>query len=1161
MSVKAYGWVVALVVGCVSPASVPCGDRVCPVSTTCVADQFCATSAQLEACEGLADSMMCTVNGAVGLCELGVCIAAGCGNKSVEVGEACDDGNQTSGDGCRADCRKIEMCGDEVVDDGEGCDDGNTNPSDGCDACTPTQWNATALIGSEGSGLAVALGRPADVAIDRDGMLYIVDNGNSRIRRLHPNGTQSLVAGIGETGFSGDGGPATSARFNNPQGITLDSVGNIYIADSSNSRIRKIDKSGTITTIAGNGTGVSGGGDNGPATLGSLNRPTGLAVDGLGNLYIAEFNANRVRRVDTNGIITTYAGTGVSGFSGDNGPANQADIQNPRGVAIDSIGNVYIACGTRVRKVDPSGTITTIAGTGTVGFSGDGGPATSAQLGTATRIALDAGGNIYITDTHNHRIRKIEGGIISTIAGMGGSGSAGGGFSGDGGPATSAFLRDPDGIAIDSNGVLSIADTTNNRIRRMPGAGGQIQTVAGTGQNGFTADGGPALSGRLLTPAELAIDASGTIYFTEQLTHRIRSVSPSGTLGTVAGLGTSGNTGDNGPATAAQFNTPYGIAVDGNVIYIADTQNHVIRKIENGTITRVAGTGTSGFSDNANPLQGQLNSPSGLAVLAGALYIADRGNNRIRKLDGNGLTTIAGTATNGYTGDGGPAVSAQLYAPIAIAFKNGELIFTDSNNHVVRKIDTNGDIDTIAGTGVSGFSGDGDVATNAQLSGPRGIAVDSTGNIYVTDFLNRRIRKIDTNGDIDTFAGTGTRGFSGDAAQATSARLDSPTAIRVDASGRIYFTDAQLDGMSLVRRIDTDGRIFTIAGLVDPAGIGPLATGALARPVAILRDAAFTIFAGGSSGVLQLLRPGATAIEIAAGRYPQSTPPAYAGGTPATADLARFQGSAFGSVDGVAYDAVAKRLFISQASTNSLFVIDVVDANDHRTWTIAPFANITKEAGYIDGAVASAKFREPTALLLAGTTLYVADTGNHAIRAIDLTGGLTTATVTTIAGIGAVRGYYGDGVPATTALLHAPRALARCPNGDLYIADSANNRIRRVSGGMITTIIGGDSPGTAGEGSPSTSFPIDNPLGITCDSNGNVFATSTNVVRLLPAGDDGIVDGTGAVQTIYALPPRQTFPASAASCLTGITTVNDSTVQLVDSCTGLLVELVRAPAQ
>ena len=330
---------------------------------------------------------------------------------------------------------------------------------------------AASFNGDGGAATSAAIRTPNGVTVDSAGNLYIGDSSNNRIRRVDASGNISTFAGTGAGSFGGDGGAATSAQLNFPNGLVVDSAGNLYFADENNHRIRRVDAAGNISTVAGTGAGgIFGafGGDGGPATSAAFRYPPNIALDSAGNLYIADYGNRRVRKVDASGNISTIAGTGAAGFSGDGGPANAAPVDGPTGIALDSAGNIYIADTNnhRIRKMDPAGIISTIAGTGSAGFGGDGGPATAAQINFPRHIALDGAGNLYIADASNHRIRRVDAsGIISTIAGTGS-----GGFSGDGGAPTSAQINDPRGIAVDSaSRYIYIADSDNNRIRRISG--------------------------------------------------------------------------------------------------------------------------------------------------------------------------------------------------------------------------------------------------------------------------------------------------------------------------------------------------------------------------------------------------------------------------------------------------------------------------------------------------------------------------------------------------------------------------------------------------------------------------------------------------------------------------------------------------------------------
>lgn len=318
------------------------------------------------------------------------------------------------------------------------------------------------------------LSSPWGVTVDGSGNFFIADTFNRRVRKVAPDGVITTVAGTGIVGFDGDGGPATSAQLENPWSVALNGQGALFISDSGtvvsppNNRIRRVAPDGTISTAVGTGEeGFSG--DGGPADAARLSYPTGLAFDGQGNLFIADRDNHRIRRVASDGTISTVAGDGTGGFGGDGGPALAAQLNSPTGVAVDAQGQLFIADhdNHRVRMIASDGTITTVAGDGAAGFGGDGGPATAAQLHDPAGVAVNSLGTIFIADSDNNRIRKVTAaGIISTVAGTGTAG-----FSGDGGPGAAAELNYPTGVAIDAQGSLYIADTSNHRIRKI-GPGG-----------------------------------------------------------------------------------------------------------------------------------------------------------------------------------------------------------------------------------------------------------------------------------------------------------------------------------------------------------------------------------------------------------------------------------------------------------------------------------------------------------------------------------------------------------------------------------------------------------------------------------------------------------------------------------------------------------------
>ena len=699
--------------------------------------------------------------------------------------------------------------------------------------------DGTAAYGGDG-GIATSaqLNTPYGVVVDALGNLYIADYGNHRVRRVATRtAIITTIAGTGAAGYSGDDGVASAAQLNNPRGVSLDGSGNLYIADTTNHRIRKIDAVvGIITTAAGTGVGTYGG-DGGGATTAQLNTPYAVDADVAGNLYIADYGNNRIRRVEAaTGLITTIAGTGVAGYSGDGSAATSAKINLPYGVAVDVLGNVYVADygNHRIRKITTgTAVITTIAGTGTANYNGDGGAATVGQLSYPTGVGLDGPGNLYVADAGNHRVRKVrhlETLTITTttlayapknsackleVTALGGSGS--------GYTWTTSVGTVPTGTNLISgtpaasiSGTPTLAGTWLFTLKVVDSEGFQatravslqvgvpnITTVAGTGvyYYGVSPDGGLATATDIYSTSSVVVDPAGNFYFGESWYPRVRLVTAStGIITTVAGgNGPHGYSGDGGPATSATMHGAAALVLDkvGN-LYVADAGNHRIRKVaaSTGIITTVAGTGVQGYSGDGGPaLSAQFDTPREIALDAASnVYIADAENHRIRKVDAlTGIvSTVVGTGTAGFSGDGGPAISAQIDRPLGVAADPaGNLYISDYYNYRVRKVDAStGVITTVAGTGIEGYTGDGGAATSARIHGPIYVAVDPAGNIYLSDNLSDRIRKVDGNtGLITTVVGTGVSGYSGDGGPATSAEVDTPSYLTLDTAGNLYFCD------------------------------------------------------------------------------------------------------------------------------------------------------------------------------------------------------------------------------------------------------------------------------------------------------------------------------------------------------------------------------------
>ena len=558
----------------------------------------------------------------------------------------------------------------------------------------------------------------------------------------------------------------------------------------------------TIQTFAGGGVpqGV-------PAPFASLGAVGGVATDSAGNVYIALVSYSAVVRMDAaTHVLTLVAGAGTAGYSGDNGPAASAQLNQPSGMAVDSAGNLYIADAgnNRVRKVS-NGVITTASGGGV-----------GAQLSHPTGVAVDTSGNLYIADSGNNVVRKVSGGVTVTVAGTGTPGSFG-----DGGTATSAQLNSPEGVAVDAQGNLYIADFRNDAVRKV--SNGILTTV-------FVLQGA--------RPAGVAVDASGNVFFVANGFSEVGELPVGGSATLIAGTGTPGYSGDGGSAANAALDGPVDVAVDasGNV-YIADSNNDAVRKITAGTITTAAG-GPYGYVGNGGTATSALlfNPTSTAAGPGGAEYIVDSYHNLVRKVVNGVITTAAGTGLANYTGDNSAATSATLNAPWGAAVDAaGNLYISDPGNSVVRKV-SGGVITTVAGNGTAGFSGDNQPATSAMLNGPAGIAVDTAGNLYIADYGNNRIRKV-SGGTITTVAGNGTGTFAGDNAPATSASLWNPLDVKADAAGNLYIADY---GNNRVRMV-TGGTISTIAGnsVASFGGDnGPATSAQLNGPSGVALDAA-----------------------------------------------------------------------------------------------------------------------------------------------------------------------------------------------------------------------------------------------------------------------------------------------------------------------------------
>jgi len=661
------------------------------------------------------------------------------------------------------------------------------------------------------------------IAVDKKGNIYIAMRDHNIISRVDTKGNMTRYAGTGESGYGGDGGKATEARLKLPAGLTIDRKGNLYIADRNNHRIRKVDSRGNITTVAGNGTaGFSG--DGGKATEAQLSRPSGVAVDGKGNLYIADRSNDRIRMVNSKGIITTFAGNGMDGFKGDSGPATKAQLSKPFGLALDKKGNLYIADrgNNRVRRINPQGIIHTVAGDGGFFFMGDNGPAYRASIAGPTGVAVDKNGVLYIADRNNNRIRSVDTqGMIRTIAGTGHQD-----YNGDSEMARDTNLHLPFGVALDQDDKLLVVDRSHYRIRRVDTRRGGITTVAGNGIKMFAGDGGPAAGAKLSFPHGIAVDKKDNLIISDKGHYRIRRVTQDGIIQTIAGNGIRGNIGDGLPALKASIYGATSLKLNGKgEIFIVSPSGFtsLIRKVdEKGIMREVLGTVSKHYLDSIakSKYKGKVQTGE-LAIITtfsdiafdpkGNMFISDRLNHQIRKISAQGeITTIAGTGESAYYGDGGPASEAAFRDPGALTTdKEGNLYIADGANNMIRKIDTKGIVSTIGGNGNHENSGDGGPALKAGIRNMDYLAMSPTGELHIAGMNSHVVRKITKDGKIATVAGTGYQGYFGDGGPGPKAMLKSPSAVTFDSKGNLYISDM---GNSRIRKVDTKGIITTFAG-------------------------------------------------------------------------------------------------------------------------------------------------------------------------------------------------------------------------------------------------------------------------------------------------------------------------------------------------------------
>ena len=872
----------------------------------------------------------------------------------------------------------------------------------------------------DGRGIDARLSRPQGIAVDSSGNIYFSENSSHRIRKITPAGIVTTIAG--STNPSANPGSSDSiqerARFSDPYGVAVDLEGNVYVADQTNNRIRKITSEGVVTTLAGTTQGFQ----DGTGTNASFFRPRAVAVDSAGNVYVADTNNNRIRKITSTGVVTTLAGSGTGQFA--DGTGTNASFFSPHGVAVDSAGNVYVADYTnqRIRKITPAGVVTTLAGSGTQAFAD--GTGTNASFFNPIGVAVDSAGNVYVSDYSNNRIRKITpDGVVTTLAGS----TSGYTDTTKNGAVSGALLNIPRAVAVDSSSTIYVADTSNNRIRKITSTG-VVTTLAGSGIATFADGTGTNASFNL--PNGVAVDSSGNVYVGDTVNNRIRKITSTGVVTTLAGSGIA--TFVDGTGTAASFNTPQGITVDsaGNV-YVIDQLNYRVRKIT---------------PDIVSTLASGLSSPTGLAVdSAGNVYVAETSGHRIRKITSAGVvTTLAGSGTAAFVD--GSDTSASFNSPNGLTIDVvGNLYVADTDNNRIRKITPTGIVTTIAGNQNNGVA-DG-IGTNAEFSDPKGITIDSVGTLYISDSSRRNIRKIALD-YVSTFP-TGNIGVI--------------SGVAVDSLGNIYVV-----GSSSTFKITSTGVVTVLASIFNSA-------------FGVAVDSAGNVYVGDTLNH----------------RICKITP---------TGVVTTLAGSTLGSTNGTGTNASFWNP--QELAVDSVGNVYVADTGNHRIRKITPDGVVSTLAGsgslaFADGTGTNASFNFPNGLTIDVVgNLYVADTGNHRIRKITPDG-----VVSTLAGSGT--NTFADGT-GTNARFNQPRGVAVDSAGNVYVGDYLNHRIRKITPAGVVTTLAGTGTQSLINGPPSNAT-FNCPYGVDVDSMGNVYVADYNnfLIRKITVGGDVVTTFAG----------------------------------------------------